>query len=481
MGNDSSVHLAIGRALARGDGFTHPTGMQDAIHPGVPYAVAAGFGVAGPGAVWPVLLFMLGCAGVALACWYRLATRVFGRGQAVVLTLMLGLTEIVYLFSYEVLTDIPFFAGLMLAMLGVDRLREAGRNKAWAVTSGAMVIGGLAWMALFRSVAMVFAVALALSVGWMMLNKAAPGAWWRWPAVAVVALGALLLVRGADPRQDEALGMVHDEARASELVLERPGDTLAKLWEKNLPDLMTESLAEGALGADMGPIASVPLGLLLLGILIWAFRVRPLWGWMGLVFVLQWLLFVVERRYLLVLTPVWVAGWWTMAVWLTRKVPGVHKPRIVMGVVLALWVGPNLGVLVQVVVQQRGPDRKLAALAPMAEALEAQASAEHVVIAEAALPLTYLTDRPVLGSRNLRTARRSERRETRQTLRRMGPVLVVEPIGPLLTQKLEDLQLEPRGVIATTGEGRDLLRLRRYRWRAVSVSPAPEQLETQSE
>ncbi|MEM1212189.1 MAG: hypothetical protein AAGI68_07805 [Planctomycetota bacterium] len=338
-----------------------------------------------------------------------------GRGQAVIVTGLLGLSLQWAESAVRPLTDGLFLGGVMLVWLGVEvviegwsrravrerrrrlrdqrlsggaasaepvtlvgRLRRAGLG--WWLIKGLGLIGvGLAWASLWRSVWVVLVAAVVLGLG-VELTRAV---FWRAPPREGLGVGrrlragvlwgglGLLVLAGAAwayrrwvVGMDPALGWGPDQ-RVFWESLQQVDMRLGA----NVAALLGEAATGGVFGLRLGVLAWV-LGPVTLGFaVVWAWRSRPMWScWVGLL-VVQWLIVQPRDRYVLACLPIVAWAWWRAAVvlergvraWVSRRSTGgegrsgAWGGAIVFGF-LGLWLVVNAVCLSRVLVEQRSGD-----------------------------------------------------------------------------------------------------------------------------
>lgn len=417
---DGAVALTVGRSIARGEGFTHPDGLEAPLSSGLPWVAAWGFGLLGEDSVLLPLLAIAACWALGLGLWFVLVRRVAGRPTAVVMTALLGLSESWMSFALAVRADLPFAAGVVAVLLGWELLRPPTAPLAMRARDtqtppartgpGLLCLGaGLGLCALSRSVWVVVAAALGAC---LLLETARRR---RWKTLAGLALAApvagAIAWLGSGAVRDDAAVLLGRLARD-------PGKELSEAFTSRLADLVAESLPEGVFALDVGPIATTTTSALLVcGLALAATRpLRPLWLVLPAVFSAQWLAYGVHDRYALPLVPLLLLAWWTLAVRIesagfARNTP-VLSPLLRWAVVPALVtvVGMNLVDLADRFKEQRSADPVAAMekgeLRPIAEAaawLRERTSARTAVLAgnDHATTLAFLADRRVLSGREL--------------------------------------------------------------------------------
>jgi hypothetical protein len=130
----------------------------------------------------------------------------------------------------------------------------------------------------------------------------------------------------------------------------------------NLHRMFIVDLAEGVLGVDMTPWVSPVLAVFLIAAgLAWWCRGKATcggawwlswWGWLWLAFLVQWVLFLPDVRYVVPALPVLVWGGWRLLVWLNKRL-GEPWGGYVLFAGLAIYATPNLIKTIDLVREQR--------------------------------------------------------------------------------------------------------------------------------
>jgi len=451
-GPDSAEHVSTADQLIHGQGFTHPTGWHEFLNPGLSYLLAAigrpfsqvSFGMS------LGVMFLISLVTLALA--FELLRVQFGRKAAVLLTVMLTLTETYFRLTFELLTDMPFCLGMMLLLLGYSYISpppEIGpraidvpsdippptshMSSLKSLAGWAMLIGGIVIMTMFRSVVLTVLVGVAIAVGVQLVRGRQRG---RVVMIAVVCLGAWLVGRALDPRGGDVWGLVHDENRAMVSVLYELPATLGRMVTLNLPKLATESTAEALFAVDFGPVISV--GLIVVVALVWLrlWCVNVLWASIAMAFFVQWLLFLPGDRYFLPILLPLLAGWWASAVWLEHRWPR-RSTRVIGGVMLVLWISPNVVRIARVIVEQRQvpfieryEDGRYASLQKLGEQIREHVGEDDLVVSADGQVLTWYSGRQVMDPKQLRLIAGMNKTRIAEELSRYPQFFVVKPFDP---------------------------------------------------
>ncbi|MCH8842678.1 MAG: hypothetical protein IID61_06825 [SAR324 cluster bacterium] len=128
IGPDSALHLNIGRNLAAGLGYMHPDGLHKGLNPGLAYMTALGFSLFGPDHLLTSHVINVGLGGIGLALTYWLFRLHCDRGTAILITALLGTNENYYHYLYILLADLPFAVGVLLSLVGYERIQKKSRE-----------------------------------------------------------------------------------------------------------------------------------------------------------------------------------------------------------------------------------------------------------------------------------------------------------------------------------------------------------------
>ncbi|MHC5006314.1 MAG: hypothetical protein ACYTGF_03030 [Planctomycetota bacterium] len=344
MSNDSCSYLVIAGNIADGDGYTHPDGMQRHLAPGLSYAIAATFRVFGTESLVPALALMWVASLSVLALNYWLFSLVGGRGVAVLMTFFLAVNVQFYEFAFRLLAEMPFLIGAMLLLVGYERIHRRTGALAWNIV---LIGAGFLVMAAFRSVALVFAAALLITVAIELVRRR------RYAALAgsvVLLLATIAAIRWADPSLDHPFQLASDEQFLKARLVDHLSWTLAEIGA-NAKRLITDALAEVLFGVDFGIVAT-PLCLVALACTVTLIRFRLLWFVLIVTFICQWLLVMVTERYCLPIVPLLVFAWWRGTLWLELRMPG-RWAAPVLTLMVALLVIPNAIRIGDLFIEQR--------------------------------------------------------------------------------------------------------------------------------
>src|SRR5688572_28217251 len=128
VGRDSAIYRGLAHHLATGRGYTFGIFGSKTVYPGYPLLLAGIEKVFGRGALVP-LIVTLALTAASMVMTYRLIALRYPQWMAVGVVVLLGFNSWFLELSAELLTDVPFFLGVVLALYGWERLR-LGRGPA---------------------------------------------------------------------------------------------------------------------------------------------------------------------------------------------------------------------------------------------------------------------------------------------------------------------------------------------------------------
>ncbi len=445
IGPDSAIFRSVARSLASGQSYAILGQPQTQVYPGLPLLLAGLERLFGP-AVWPAVVVMLLVSAAILWLTYRLVRRIASEWVATVVTAGVAFNAMFMQHGHELLTDLPFLLGVMMALWGWETLTDPGWSR--RLRSAAWLASGLALAALMRPTFWVLALAFTLICMGGLLTalfpRLAPSAWisgvdrartWRFYAACLAAVAVVgFAFVAADPRTRslDILGGGY-EAEVAERVMS-PGDRLretpAKLWEMLEDHLEAIMFAERAEGLNLILALSVLAGVVLVS------RHRPLWGMLvAILLVALYVASSVPRYYLMVLPILWLS--WVMLVcavggWVFRS---ERWRSAYVGLMVAFPIGCNLAHDVKLIMEQRSrpfiEGYKKGAYRPvvaMAELIQRETAPHERIIGPHAAEMTYLSGRRVLGRRDLLTGYERTMRERAELVRDSGAEWAVFPM-----------------------------------------------------
>lgn len=463
IGADSATFRAVAHSLATGEGYAVLGEHQRQVYPGLPFLLAGLERLFGD-AVWPAILVMLAVSAAILALTYRLIRRVEPAWVATVVTAGVGFNAFFVSLGHELLTDLPFLLGVMMALWGWETLTDRGAAR--RMRSGLWLAAGLALAAVMRPTFWVVALAFALvCIGGLivgLLPRFAPRRWttgpdrarsWRFYAMClavVVVVGFAFAALDPRTRSLDLLAGAY-EAEVAERVLslgDRLREAPAKLWE------MLEDHLEAIFFAERVEYLNPLLAALLLAGVFLVARRRPLWGLMvGILLVALFFASSVPRYYIMVLPILWL-GWVMLVRYSAVRLFRTAKSRsIFAAVTIGLVVGCNLGHDVKFILEQRSQpfiqgykDGHYEPLVAMARVIQRATGPDETIIGPFAPELSYLSGRRVLGRRALFSGYEATEREKALIVRDCGAQWAVFPTSAYERKDLPLYRLGRAGI-----------------------------------
>jgi len=396
---DNALYMELGRNVAEGKGFVYHGVRHNWYEPGLPYVIGLSFRWFGVDNYVPLTLFVLACGMLSLVLAYHLFRLHAGRPTAVLLTVLLAVTETFYRYCFQIVTDAPFLVGLMAFLLGYEAIVGRGTGRQW--WAWALIPAGTLVMCAFRPTIITFLGALALATFYHLVRGPSR---LRHALILVLAVGSVFAFRAADPRRVSPGEAAHREATLKTLLTEKRGWAMRRMFTRFIPEMLSEHTPEAVFGVEFAPgidhvlsAAVIALGLLLVSR-------RVLWGAWVAATVAQMAFWLPRERYFLPILPLIHFAIWRCALWLERRLAGRASAVAVAGIVFLLAV-PNLlqdgtfmyeqrlrGVSAT---DRRDPEGR--ALMEMGELIAKETRSDDVILAQAARELTYFSRRKVIA------------------------------------------------------------------------------------
>jgi len=353
---DSALYLSIGRNLAQGEGY-HYHGYPHALaYPGMPYLIAGTFVLFGIDVLWPAHVLMLLMAGATLALSYRLVRLHLDRPTAVFVTCLLGMTFTLFRYAFELRNDLPFTLGVMAFLAGWEAcLKPDPKTGHLRIRPAdvALMIAGLALAVVMRPHMWVLVVAI---VGAGVIRLMQTRRMRRVLLGMIAGVGGLVaLLLWLDPRQGQGFRYTYEAAGLSALAELLTPQGISRLG-RQVVVLLEETVAEAALGHQLGPVLTSIVSIALLAAAVVLIRRRWLWGLLIIGTVLLMLVLPVPPapRYLLPIVPLMALGWFLA---IMRIIQPMRQPwrNVVFIALLSVWVVPNFLKILKEIAEQRYP------------------------------------------------------------------------------------------------------------------------------
>jgi hypothetical protein len=390
---DSALYAELGRNLAEGHGFTYHGEPHNWVEPGLPYAIAFSFRHFGVDNFHPLMLAMLSCSIAALGLTYALFTLHAGRPVAVLVVILLGVSETFFRYGYHLFTDMPFLVAVVAFLVGYE-LIVWGRR---AVIAWPLVVGSIVLMVMVRPAVISFVGAVGLACAWHVVRG--PGRV-RHIILGFFVLACVVGVKRIDPRRGAAPGgETKRETMLKSLLGERLGFTIKRTFTQHLPMMLEETTTEAVFGTRLGPGLSsvVSVGVVAAGLLL--VRRRVLWAAWVAATVAQMAIWLPRERYFLPILPLLLFALWDAGTWIAKRRP---RLRAITLVIVGLLVVPNVVYIVKFILEQRrtpflatfDKGEKLRTIA-MAKRLHDAVPPQATVIADLGRELSYYSRRKV--------------------------------------------------------------------------------------
>ncbi|MFW6336916.1 MAG: hypothetical protein ACOC3G_07290, partial [Phycisphaeraceae bacterium] len=426
IGEDSALYLTLARSLAEGEGYRFGGEWHRFGFPGLPWLMTPLYRLFGQAAPDAATWLMLLLAGLTLAGAYRLFRLHAGTGVATAMVVSVGVCENFYRYAFQVRNDMPYLLGIVAVLAGYEGLRRGREGGGRPAVDWAMVAGGMALLTCMRPVMLVFHAAVLAACAWGVTRGPRRA---MHAGLAAISVAAMALFFAADPRHEPApppSSQAPVTATAENL---QPTGTAAfaapaengavpryesKLFAKieRLPETLSQGmgywakltwgglLSEAVLGIELGHgVFNAAFAAVLLMAGLWLASQRPLWGLFVAANVGQMLLYPPIERYVLPMIPLLLYAGWVLLRGASRRLSQERAKWLVTGVVI-LAVGPNLGLDVALIAEQRAPDTyarqgggRFARVPGMADAVETHVPPDAVLISDEVRILALLTRR----------------------------------------------------------------------------------------
>ncbi|MBV8780045.1 MAG: glycosyltransferase family 39 protein [Phycisphaerae bacterium] len=415
IGLDSANYRGLADSLANGRGYTFGFWAPKAIYPGFPLMLAGLQKLFGTCVFVPCIIMNLMSAAI-LWLTYLLVRLHYTRWLAVAVVFGVGTNAMFLELANELLTDIPFLLGEMIALYGWERLRSAKRGDRkwkWIIT----LIVGLAIAAVTRPTFWILLVSWFLVCVWGLIRGPRKLSAIALATMAIVWISILAL----DPRshgfhilagspEREAMSLLSggpETVRALNKDSEphaMPTTTAGILWEK-FHYVLHDQLPSAFFGERVAP-CSILASLVVLASTLMLWR-NPLWVLLIFITFAVTVLLSAEPRYYLMVLPLLALGWMLMLDGLLRIAPGKWGTLLFCGLTL-LVEGNNIAHDVPIIIEQRSHPflehyrrGEYVPLIALAEQIRQQLPVNANVLGPSASVLSYLSGRHVWSQREI--------------------------------------------------------------------------------
>jgi hypothetical protein len=428
IGRDSSAYRALGHQLATTGKYVFRDKEEDTRYPGMPLLLAGverGLGRGDAPAILPVTLMAI----ATLLLTYRLLRPVVPLWLVIAATFGMGANGRFLEHANEVLSDVPFLLGVMISLVGFDRLQRA---RAAGPRAGSMVllVVGLIFAAAMRPTFWVLALALVATCLWGLIRPTRcdePADNARPRRLACVLTLAVLAIAAAafalvDLRGNSAAGGYEGRMRS------RLADFHHRIVEplpQNVYAVLEQTLPEAFFGTQLGP-GFIPVGgghwiglsaiysLVLIASSVLLVRRNVLWGLFVLFTVVTMGAIGSVPRYFIMILPLLLVGWGLHVNWLAERFRAYGAKEAITFAGLGLVVIPNLISCANLIREQRGFSRpqdglkhvgfaqayhggKWQGVEAVAKMIHDHVRPDQKIIGPEATVLTFLSDRDVFG------------------------------------------------------------------------------------
>lgn len=441
IGLDSALYRGVAENLVHGKGYTFAGLPQRQIYPGLPFLLAGFHKLTGDNSIVPVLVLMNLCAFGVILGVYALVQERFATWIAVVVTCGVGLNVRFIQQAHEIMTDMPFLLGVVLAMLGWEWLGHANsRKRRWAyVLMGA----GLFLAAVMRPTFWVLAVALGITCVWNILRHR--------HKQSLIGLGVLLgvglLFAVVDPR---VVGLNLLRGGYEREFLSLAGQFRERV-QMNAPKLLSQELPESFFAETLTYFALPAAGLILCGCLMVWWR-KPLWGMQVFILLVVMLVLSDAPRYLLMVLPTMWLGYVLVLLWLTQYFRPKYRDWTLFAM-FSLANFLNLGGYARLLYEQHSGnfldtyrDGSFRKLIKMSELVREKVPEDAVVVGPHANILTYFSGRQVRSGRIMGLEWGAVSRYPKLVARH-NPTYLIGPVTELATKDKPVARLVSKGVI----------------------------------
>lgn len=444
VGLDSSIYRGLARSIAAGNGYHFGQFGTHQVYPGLPVLLAGVTKLFGENVFRPLvpILLMIAMSIVSLRLVYRIIGKHYPKWMAVCVTAGMAFNFWFVKLSQEVLTDIPFLLGLMIALLGWDLLRTGGSDR--HRTKAAIIMSiGLAIAAVMRPTFWILCLALLVTWTFGLVRGFFTGAW----KFYLMCLGIMTLLFLAfcaidprtapdDPRSAKTVWFMRpfsggyevemiealQEGKAPQTDAENAGQSLRSRVTRGVRQLLAEHLPASFLGQQLPGTAGVILSVVVIGSAVIVARKQPVWALFIVFSACVTVVLSTAPRYYVMILPFLLLGYLLTLRKLGEKLGGGWCDLVLLAGLL-FFVIMNIAKLVPFVIeQQRVPfyeagmryydtyrGGKFAPIIHLAEKVRELVPPGARVVTPSAQVVRYLSDREVLMERELLPAKKTPR------------------------------------------------------------------------
>lgn len=406
IGQDSAIYRGVARNIIEGHGYTLNDRAHDLAYPGLPLLLAGTAVLFGEHPL-PAVLIVFACGLGCLPVIYRLVRMQYPAWVAWTVMLGSALNASLLQYSNEILTDVPFLLGLLVALLGWERLLTGHALRRGAIE----LVLGLALAASMRPTFWVLAVAFILTAAWKMTTARRRKAW---SIGLCVVVGVAAVFIALDPRTWNTVDGTYGGEFLNHL------RNAPASMQHNLPTVFGRHINFAFFSQTMSPGGWIWTVLLLIGMAM-LLRRQVLWAMTAFVLVVVTLLFADEPRYFLMILPMLWLAWLLLTCRVGAIVHGINTDRLLVPIFgnltrrfppkdllialsLSLVVLANLGGHLKLLTEQRSVDflqtyrdGEYVPLIAMSRLIADATPPDALVIGPQGAVLSYISRRNVMG------------------------------------------------------------------------------------
>lgn len=421
MGLDSSIYRGLGHNLAMGKGYVFGETASHQVYPGLPVLLAIIERYISASVFTPIvpLLFMLTCSVLTLVVTYRLVRLHFPQWVAVAVVCGVGVNEKFLELSNEILTDIPFLFGVVLALYGWSLLRlTTDRKKLLRPLS--LLIGGLALAAVMRPTFWILACAWVLVCIFGLIT----GPRKFYGTALVILLVVWSLFYALDPRtkgwnpfsgiyEREVFSKLQDPDSTPSPNDQTRAPSMLTTFKIEAPKIVKDTFPTALLGQNLPWGLPIVLTIALLIGTIQLFWRQPLWALTILVTLAVTSILSSASRYYLMVLPALLVAWVLLLSSIAVRVPAVWA-EVLLIAGLSMVTILNLSKIAPFVLEQRRTpfyekyrDGKFVPAMQMAQVIKEKVAPGKKVLGPSSTLMSYLSGRLVVTDRDILPAKKS--------------------------------------------------------------------------
>jgi hypothetical protein len=419
IGLDSSIYRGLGHHLATGRGYTFGASAAHQVYPGLPIVLAGIERYISASVFFPVVpvLFVLACAVLTLIITYKLIRLHFPEWIAVAVTCGVAINERFLQHANEILTDVPFVLGVVLALYGWSLLNLATDRKK-IIKSIVVLLIGLGIAAIMRPTFWILAISWFVVCLFGLFTPRR-----KIYAIALVSMLAICaLFVAIDPRtsgihpfaglyEREFLSVLQDPDSQPSPNDQTRAPSLVTRFRMQAPELFRDSFPESFLGQNLPWGLSYGFSVVLIIAAIMLMWRQPIWGLMILLTIAITSILSTTPRYYIMVLPMLLTAWVILVCAIARRLPAAWAEVFMLAALGMVTVLNIVKITPFVFEQRRTPfyekyrDGKFVPEIEMAKLIAQHVPPGQKVLAPASTLMGYLSDRLCVTDRDILPAR----------------------------------------------------------------------------